>query len=217
MRHPERSFQKAFGFSVAVHIAVFGSALAFAHYGGPFFDAGFRSIQVALVGPAGTGGTGSGPVRRASMVKAPAAVTASVDPAAAAPPSAPQRDAAPAGMTDVPAAAGTDGSSASGNGATKAADGAAAGGFAQDSWAELSAALERAKTYPRIARERGIEGTVVVRFHVLPTGAVNSITVVRSSGAKVLDDASVRTVQRAAPVTAGQGWVEVPMVYELRD
>ena len=36
-------------------------------------------------------------------------------------------------------------------------------------------------------------------------------------GAKVLDDASVRTVLKAAPVPFVEGWVEVPMVYELKD
>jgi protein TonB len=80
----------------------------------------------------------------------------------------------------------------------------------------LQSAIEKAKTYPRFARERGIEGTVLVRFRVLPSGAIETVNVVKSSGAQILDDASVRTVYRAAPMPFVDGWVEVPMVYELK-
>jgi protein TonB len=80
----------------------------------------------------------------------------------------------------------------------------------------LHSAIERAKTYPRFAREHGIEGTVLVRFKVLPTGDIETVRVIKSSGAQILDDASVRTVYRAAPMPYVNGWVEVPMVYELK-
>jgi protein TonB len=80
----------------------------------------------------------------------------------------------------------------------------------------LQRAIEKAKTYPRFARERGIEGTVLVRFKVLPSGDIEAVDVVRSSGAQILDEASVNTVYRAAPMPYVKGWVEVPMVYELK-
>ncbi len=80
----------------------------------------------------------------------------------------------------------------------------------------LQSAIEKAKNYPRLARERGIEGVVLVKFRVLPSGDVEEVSVVRSSGASILDEASVRTVRRAAPMPYVNGWVEVPMVYELK-
>jgi len=85
-----------------------------------------------------------------------------------------------------------------------------------EQWQRLHSALESAKTYPRLARERGIEGTVLVRFKVLPSGDIDGVNVVKSSGAAVLDEASVKTVYRAAPMPYVKGWVEVPMVYELK-
>ena len=80
----------------------------------------------------------------------------------------------------------------------------------------LQSAIEQSKTYPRLARERGIEGTVLVRFKVLPSGTVETVNVVRSSGASILDEASVTTVYRAAPLPFVSGWVEVPMSYVLK-
>ncbi len=80
----------------------------------------------------------------------------------------------------------------------------------------LQSAIEKAKSYPRLARERGIEGVVLVRFRVLPSGEVQEVNIAKSSGAAILDEASVRTVQRAAPMPYVSGWIEVPMVYELK-
>jgi protein TonB len=85
-----------------------------------------------------------------------------------------------------------------------------------EQWQRLHAALEKAKTYPRFARERGIEGSVLVRFKVLPSGDVETVNIVRSSGVEILDEASVRTVYRAAPMPYVSGWVEVPMSYVLK-
>ncbi len=90
------------------------------------------------------------------------------------------------------------------------------GGIPQDLMLHLQRAIEKAKTYPRFARERGIEGTVLVRFKVLPSGDIEAVDVVRSSGMQILDEASVKTVYRAAPMPYVKGWVEVPMVYELK-
>jgi TonB family protein len=221
MHQREHAFRQALGLSLAVHIAVFGSALAFAQSGGARLLSGIRTIHVSLVGPVGQHGTGGGTVRRERPVNlpAPAPIAVAAQATAAAPPVEPVDQ----GAALTEAAAGADAAVSSGhvsagvNRGVDGADDASAGGFARGPWAELAAALERAKTYPRLARERGIEGTVVIRFHVLPSGDIDGITVVRSSGAKVLDEASVRTVQRAAPVAAGWGWIEVPMVYQLKD
>jgi len=219
MNHGTPSFRTALGLSLAVHIAVFGSALAFAHYGGPLFTAGFRSVTVSLVGPGAEGARGIGRAaaasdRRQAAEAAPRASQAA-DRSDTALPTANSTEQS-AATAAVP---GTDGGrAATGSGReTAASAGAEAPGYSPEQWRGLQTALERAKTYPRLARERGIEGTVLVRFHVLPSGEVDTVNVVKSSGAKVLDDASIRTVLRAAPVPFVEGWVEVPMVYELKD
>jgi TonB family protein len=84
-----------------------------------------------------------------------------------------------------------------------------------DQWQLIQAALERAKTYPRMARERGIEGVVHVRFKVLPSGTVERVEILKSSGSEILDSASVRTVYRSGPLPRVSGWVEVPISYSI--
>jgi protein TonB len=80
----------------------------------------------------------------------------------------------------------------------------------------ISAALDRAKTYPRLARERGIQGVVHVRFKLKPSGDVERAEIARSSGYDILDNASLKAVYRAAPMPYVSGWVEVPIVYTLK-
>jgi protein TonB len=55
--------------------------------------------------------------------------------------------------------------------------------------------LERSKVNPRST----IRGTVMVRFTVGPNGEVLSRSVQKSSGSKVLDDAALAAIERAAP------------------
>lgn len=59
--------------------------------------------------------------------------------------------------------------------------------------------LRRALRYPKKARSRKIRGTTVVRFSVTGSGGIANLRVARSSGSKVLDDAALATVRRAAP------------------
>jgi protein TonB len=78
-----------------------------------------------------------------------------------------------------------------------------------------------APEYPEIAMERGWEGKVLMKVHVRPDGRPDSITVIRSSGQKVLDDAAVKTVNKWSFVPAKRGdtpiagWVTVPINFNL--
>jgi protein TonB len=78
-----------------------------------------------------------------------------------------------------------------------------------------------APEYPEIAMERGWEGKVLMKVHVLPNGKPDSITVVKSSGQKMLDDAAVKTVRQWSFVPAKRGdtpiagWVTVPINFNL--
>ena len=62
----------------------------------------------------------------------------------------------------------------------------------------LSAAINRAKRYPREAEMRGIQGVVVVTFAMRRDGTLISARVSRSSGSELLDEAAVETLQRAS-------------------
>ncbi len=53
--------------------------------------------------------------------------------------------------------------------------------------------------YPTAARERQLSGNLLLDVAINPDGTVREITVRRSSGHKVLDDAAVRIVELAAP------------------
>lgn len=88
--------------------------------------------------------------------------------------------------------------------------------IAPKQWAAIQAAIEGTKNYPRLARERGIEGEVRLRFRLNSSGIVEAVEVVKSSGYEILDTASIRAVYRAAPMPAVQGWIEVPIAYVLK-
>lgn len=214
MHQCRTTYSKALLLSVIVHVAVAGSALAFAYYGGTLYPRGLRSFTVSLVGPADGAGTGGSPVKGRPVERTaeslPSAVRDRMPEAEIQSGISEQRTVSrgdPAGAVDGQGYAdGPDGPSEGGN----------AAGYTSEQWMRLSTALERVKVYPRLARERGIEGTVLVRFKVQPTGGIDRVDIVKSSGVKILDDASVSTVYRAAPVPYVDGWVEVPMVYQLR-
>jgi protein TonB len=53
--------------------------------------------------------------------------------------------------------------------------------------------------YPEEARQRQLSGSLLLDVALTPDGKVDEITVRRSSGHKVLDDAAVRIVELAAP------------------
>ncbi|CAG0965020.1 hypothetical protein MYXO_00980 [Myxococcaceae bacterium] len=77
-----------------------------------------------------------------------------------------------------------------------------------------------APEYPSIAEEEGWSGRVVLKVHVLANGRADAVTVQKSSGHDVLDQAAARTVKSSwhfAPAMRGDtptdGWVSVPIVF----
>ena len=77
--------------------------------------------------------------------------------------------------------------------------------------------------YPRLARLRGQEGTVMLEMDVLPSGTSGEVRVARSSGYPLLDQAAVEAVRQwvfrpahrfRTPVTIG---VEIPITFRLID
>ncbi len=220
------TFRHTLYISIAAHILVFSSAIAFALYGSGLLLISPGIIQVALVAPdvpAGTGGnaaplrSGHTPLPRAkqpSEKQAPERLKESSSEERAAldeipvPETGAAHDDRNGGSEGVATAVSVQGG---GQGAFDQTGSAASG-----EWTALAAAIERTKSYPRIARERGIEGIVRLRFMLAPSGSVEKIEIVQSSGYEVLDKASIGAVYRAAPLPYVNGWVEMPMRFELK-
>ncbi len=75
--------------------------------------------------------------------------------------------------------------------------------------------------YPRVARRRGYEGTVVVKALVGTDGLVDEVRLDESSGHEALDGAALKTVRRWAFEPALRGdetvemWVRIPLRFSL--
>ncbi|MDB6062219.1 MAG: energy transducer TonB [Verrucomicrobiaceae bacterium] len=76
-------------------------------------------------------------------------------------------------------------------------------------------------TYPAVALRQGWQGTVHLRVLVQPDGRPATITLEKSSGKKVLDDAALAAVQgwKFVPAKRGddpiEGWVSFPIEFNL--
>ena len=77
-------------------------------------------------------------------------------------------------------------------------------------------------TYPQEARERGLQGEVVLRVEVLINGRVGQIEIKKSSGYELLDHSALTTVKqwRFIPAKKGEAsiplWVNIPIKFQLQ-
>jgi protein TonB len=75
--------------------------------------------------------------------------------------------------------------------------------------------------YPAVAQRRGIEGTVLLRVHVLASGLPDDVKISKSSGQQILDEAAVKAVLSWTfdPAKRGKtpidGTVSVPIIFKL--
>ena len=81
--------------------------------------------------------------------------------------------------------------------------------------AEIMRRIEKAKRYPRMARKMGTEGQATVRFRIKTDGKVEGVELMESSGSEILDQASLETVHRAAPLPYKDGWLKVVIVFKI--
>jgi protein TonB len=76
--------------------------------------------------------------------------------------------------------------------------------------------------YPRIARKRGYEGTVLLDVRVSPEGSVLEVKIAKSCGHGVLDRAAGKAVKGWVFEPGQRGkeriemWVQVPVRFRLR-
>ncbi|MEF9427554.1 MAG: energy transducer TonB, partial [Candidatus Mariimomonas ferrooxydans] len=75
--------------------------------------------------------------------------------------------------------------------------------------------IERVKTYPFLARKRGLEGTVRICFRVNPQGIPQNLKILKSSGYSILDTATLNIVKKAAPFPYVESPIELPVVFNL--
>ncbi len=87
--------------------------------------------------------------------------------------------------------------------------------YGNDLARKIKDSVEKVKIYPRLARMKGIEGEVQLRFRVMPDGMIEEIEIVKGSGFEILDKVSVETIKRSAPLPYIKGWIEIPLVFRL--
>ncbi len=207
------TFRKSIIISFALHLVLFGGGLAFARFSGLLSWGHREPIMVTLVGDGGNS-MSSGKHGRQRNNLLPAPQPAGLPPLSEA---APDRESA--AMNASYGQAGTGGEAGSGEGTGPGdgrAGGSSSGSVSPKQWAVIVSSIERVKSYPHLARERGIQGTVRLRFRVKPEGEVERVEIVKSSGHEILDTASIRTLYRAAPMPYVNGWLEVPVSYVLK-
>ncbi len=78
------------------------------------------------------------------------------------------------------------------------------------------------RRYNRLAQERGWEGTVTLKVHILADGEIGEVIVISSSGHDVLDEQAVELIKEAHATPARRGdkpvdsWVVVPYQFKLK-
>ncbi len=87
---------------------------------------------------------------------------------------------------------------------------------------KLQTDLARYFSYPTIARQRGWQGHVQIRFRVQPDGKLTNIYIARSSGYRLLDKSALKALQQVEPLveitTLLKGKsvdMELPVIYKL--
>ncbi|HTG01536.1 MAG TPA: energy transducer TonB [Nitrospirota bacterium] len=214
------TLQRSILTSVLIHALVFASAFAFARFGAGELWSREYAVQVTLV--SGGPERGAGRIQDAARKAEPPATPAASDVPFEHNKISPREIAQEPGLQAEHTAKAAPVESGRGNSAADAGtEGAERGkpGFgliSPEEWAMIEAAIERSKNYPRLARERAIQGTVRLRFKVDPSGSVQKVEVLKSSGFEILDDASVKSIYRATPMPYVKGWVEVPIAYVLK-
>jgi len=78
--------------------------------------------------------------------------------------------------------------------------------------AQIRSKISRAKSYPRIAQRRGMQGSVKVRFTILANGQVGNIYV---SGPKVFHTSVKKAVKKAFPISVKNVPLSLPTTVNL--
>ena len=84
--------------------------------------------------------------------------------------------------------------------------------------AEIMTLLRKNLYYPRMARKRGIQGKVMVRFELMENGEIKNITILEA-GRDILAGAAITTIERLEgkfPLPSETLTLHVPIMYQLK-
>ena len=70
------------------------------------------------------------------------------------------------------------------------------------------------KSYPNMARRRGIEGVVDVKFKILPNGNVKNIRII--SGRSIFKKATVQAIKRSFPIEVDSSLFDFPELFKVK-
>lgn len=82
---------------------------------------------------------------------------------------------------------------------------------------EIRHKILRAKRYPRLAREAGMEGVAGLLFEIGSDGSLRDVRLVSSSGYPSLDEEALATVRRAAPFPYYPTPIRFTLKFNLKD
>ncbi len=90
--------------------------------------------------------------------------------------------------------------------------------YLREHFSYIVGVVQKHVSYPRVARQLGWEGRVVVSFVLLFDGSVRDVKVMQSSGRDVLDRNAVEAVRKAVPFPRppAESQLIIPIVYRLR-
>ena len=89
--------------------------------------------------------------------------------------------------------------------------------YLKENFSYIRDAIQKKITYPRIARQMGWEGKVVVSFIVCMDGHAKDIKIKEGSGVELLDKNAMETVKKAAPFPRPpvEAQLLIPIKYSL--
>ena len=86
-------------------------------------------------------------------------------------------------------------------------------------WNALQRKIDKHKSYPRIAKKRGMEGIVKVKFTILRSGKVGNVSV---TGPKIFHNSAKKAIKKAFPINVKKvpislpGTINLSIRYQLR-
>ncbi|MDA8388593.1 MAG: energy transducer TonB [Nitrospiraceae bacterium] len=89
--------------------------------------------------------------------------------------------------------------------------------YIRENFAYIRDIIMKNLSYPRIAREMGLSGRVVVSFIVRRNGDVEDIRILEGSGCAILDKRAVETIKKVCPLPRppAKAQLKVPIIYRL--
>jgi protein TonB len=90
--------------------------------------------------------------------------------------------------------------------------------YLKENFAYIRDLVQKKATYPKLARQMGWEGKVIVSFIVNSNGHAKDIKVMNSSGIEILDESSIEAVKKASPFPKPpvEAQLIIPMSYKFR-